>query len=124
MNRRNGGSGHRGGNVGGGRPRHQAWLEDASPRRDWEKFRSWGDTIRWPLVAVLAAMVAVTVGEFLWIADAARPDTAALLTGAAAVVSAIAAVIEAKRGGDLRGNLADHEARLRVLEDRARRPGA
>lgn len=118
--------------AGDGEPRRtpswrdRAWLEADSwgPHREFEWSWGWWDATRgpwWPFVLVLVAMVVVIVAEGLWLADAAPPGTAALLTGAAAVVSAIAAVIEAKRGGELRGELADHEARLRVLEDRSSR---
>jgi hypothetical protein len=40
------------------------------------------------------------------------------MTGIAAVISSMAATIEARRGSDARRALSDHEARIRVLESR------
>lgn len=81
----------------------------------------WGDTIRWPLWLALACMAAVIVADGLWLASEVRPDVAAIMNGAAAVVTAIACIIEARRGNAAVDRLADHEARLRVLEDRGAR---
>lgn len=90
---------------------------------------SWLDSLRdylaertMPWTLILVAMVTVFTVDVLWIAGVETTDTAALATGLAAVISALAAVIEARRGGAMRDHLADHEARLRVLEDRGRRP--
>lgn len=109
---RNAGSGHRGGYVTGGAE---------PPVESWHKFRGWGDTIRWPLALVVGCMLVVAIADALWLANATTPDVAATLTGIAAVVGALAAVIKAKRGSANATTLADHEARLRVLEDRGTR---
>ena len=97
------------------------WACDESPPESWAKFRGWGDVIRWPLAVVTVAMVAVIVADGLWLASEVRPDVAALMNGAAAIVCAVAALIEAKNSRADRQQIADHEARLRVLEDRSTR---
>lgn len=84
---------------------------------------SWLDAIRGPytMAVVIVMMAVIVAADGLWLVGIATPDTAALLTGVAAVVSALAAVLEAKRGSANAHTLADHEARLRVLEDRGHR---
>jgi putative Ca2+/H+ antiporter (TMEM165/GDT1 family) len=77
--------------------------------------------IRWPLIVMILAMVAVSVADGLWLASLASPDAAAISNGIAAVVCAVAALVEARNGRADRHQIADHEARLRVLEDRGSR---
>lgn len=74
-----------------------------------------------PLAVVVASMLIVAGSHGLRLLDAASPDTAALMNGAAAIISAIAAIVAAQRNGESELVIRDHEARLRVLEDRANR---
>lgn len=92
-----------------GRESHRAW-------------RAWSDVFRgYPLALVILCMAAVVGVDAAWLAEAAPVDVAALVNGVAAVVAAVAALIEARRGSANRDAIADHEARLRVLEDRGTR---
>jgi hypothetical protein len=86
----------------------------------------WGEWVHdmlrgYPLALVVAAMVWLAASNGLRLLDATSPDTAALMNGAAAIVSALAAIISARRSGVNEQQVADHEARLRVLEDRSHR---
>jgi hypothetical protein len=93
---------------------------------DYAGWREWGEYIHdmlrgYPLALVVGSMVALAVSNGLRLFDATSPDTAALMNGAAAIVSALAAIISARRSGVNEQQVADHEARLRVLEDRGHR---
>lgn len=94
---------------------------DTSSWSDW--WADWLDVIRAPvaLALVVAAMLTLASSQTLWLFDAASPDAAALMNGAAAIASALAAIIAARRSGVNEQQVADHEARLRVLEDRGTR---
>ena len=98
----------------------------ADTGNDWaDWWRGWLDVITAParssMPLVLLAMLVVVCADAAWLLEQVGSDTAAIVTGIAAVVGSLAAVIEARHGRLAREQLADHEARLRVLEDRGSR---
>lgn len=82
--------------------------------REWAD--SWRDVVTAPVLAVMGLGLAFHGFTTL---EAVSPG--AVLMGIAAVITSAAAVIEAKRGSDQAATISDHEARLRVLEDRGQR---
>ena len=88
------------------------------------RWREWCDLWRYvfrgpyTLRLALVCMACVVSSTALTLADPQGPDLSALINGVAAVVCALAAIIEATHGGKAKSQLADHEARIRVLESK------
>lgn len=90
----------------------------AREANEWrEAMARWHDVWRgYPMALVLLACTMLTASGVWALADG-PPDTIAWLTGIAAVISSLAAVLEARAAAEVRHTVADHEARIRVLED-------